>query len=363
LIKADDGYHMWSETYDRSLDNIFAIQDEISAAVVEALKIELLGEAPKAEVVDPEAYALSLKARYLYAKWGKENFENAVTAYQQALAIDPGYAEAWAGLSVTYLSQTQSGYLTSDKGLVLARNAVDKALELNPKLATAWARLALIQGMFEWDWASAEVSVRKALELAPSDPRVLGAAAQQASNLGKLDESLALYLRALEGDPLNVIMLYNIGNTLFRQGHLEEAESAYSRLLELNPADWGTHTQLALIMLMLDRPGDAWAELDLEVDPQQQEIGRIIVLPSLDRDAEALQRLEAFITQNQSWAAYQIAGIYGLRGDVDTAFAWLDQAYQQRNSFMVDILNDPYFESLHDDPRWDEILDKMNLPH
>jgi len=363
LVKAEDGYHMWSETYDRSLDNIFAIQDEISAAVVEALKIELLGEAPKAEVVDPDAYALVLKARYLYAKWGKENFENAVSAYQQALAIDPGYAEAWAGLAVTYLSQTQSGYLTSDKGIVLARNAVDKALEVNPNFAGAWARLALIQGMFEWDWPAAESSIQKGLELAPNDERVLSAAANLASNLGKLEEALVLQRRILESDPLNVIALYNIGNNLFQQGRLEESEATYRRLLELNPEDWGTHTQLALIMLFLERPQEAWAELELEVDPQQQEIGRIIVLPAMGRDTEALERLDAFIEKNQSWASYPIAGIYAMRGDIDTAFTWLDQAYQRRDLLMIDMVNDPLLEILHDDPRWSELLDKMGLPH
>jgi len=363
LIKAEDGYHMWSETYDRSLDNIFAIQDEIAAAVVEALKIELLGEAPRAEVVESEAYALLLKARYLYSKWGKENFESAVAAYQQALAIDPGYAEAWAGLSVTYLSQTQSGYLTSDKGLVLARNAVDKALELNPKLATAWARLALIQGMFEWDWVSSEASIQKALELAPNDARVLGATATLGVFLGKLEESLAIRQRILADDPLDVITLFNIGSNLFYQGRLEESELAYRRLLELNPEDWGTHTQLALIMLISDRPQEAWAELELEVDPQQQEIGRIMVLPALGRDAEALQRLDTFIAENQSWAAYPIAGIYSMRGDVDAAFAWLDRAYQQHDAYMVDLLVDPLLAGLHEDPRWGEMLDKMNLPH
>jgi TolB-like protein/Flp pilus assembly protein TadD len=363
LIKAEDGYHMWSETYDRSLDNIFAIQDEISAAVVEALKIELLGEAPRAEVVDPEAYALVLKARYLYAKWGKENFENAVAAYQQALAIDPGYAEAWAGLSVTYLSQTQSGYLTSDKGVILARHAVEKALEVNPDLAAAWARLALIQSMFEWDWAGAELSIQKGMELAPTDERVLSAAANLAGNIGKQEEALRLHQQILQSDPLNVIALYNIGNTLFKMDRFDESEAAYRRLLELNPEDWGTHTQLALIMLFLDRPQEAWAELELEVDPQQQEIGRIIVLPALGRDTEALERLDAFIAKNQSWGSYPIAGIYAMRGDIDTAFTWLDQAYQRRDVLMIDMLDDPLLHVLHDDSRWRELVDRMNLPH
>ena len=362
LIKADDGYHMWSETYDRSLENIFAIQDEISGAVVDALKIELLGEAPKADVVNPEAYALLLKGRYLHAKWGKENFDNAVAAYQQALAIDPEYAEAWASLSVTYLAQTQSGYRSSEEGLAMARDAVDRALALNPELATAWARLALIQSVFEWNWEGAEISIQKALKLAPTDTRVLGAAANVASNLGRLDESLALREQILKDDPLDVITLYNIGNTRFMQGRLQEAEAAYRRLLELNPEDWGTHTQLALILLLQERPREAWTELALEIDPQQQEIGRIHVLPALDRGDEASQRLEAFIEENQSWAAYPIAQIYAMRGQTDNAFLWLDRAYVQHDGYLADMLNDQLLISLHDDPRWPEFLDKMGFP-
>jgi len=363
LIKADDGYHMWSETYDRSLENIFAIQDEISGAVVDALKIELLGDAPKAEIVNPEAYALMLKGRYLHAKWGKENFEHSIAAYKQALAIDPEYAEAWASLAVTYLSQTQSGYRDSKEGQARARDAVDRALALNPNLATAWARLALLQSVFEWDWEGAGDSIQKALELAPTDRRVLGAAANLASNLGNLDESIALREQILEADPLDIITLYNIGNTRFMQGRLEEAEAAFKHLLELNPEDWGTHTQLALIMLVQERPHEAWAELELEVDPQQQEIGRIHVLHALDRETEALRRLDIFIEENQSWGAYPIAGIYAMRGDADAAFSWLERAYEQHDGFMADIKNDQLLTSLHDDPRWFEILDKMGLPH
>ncbi len=362
LIKADDGFHLWSETYDRSLDNIFAIQDEISAAVVDALKIELLGAAPKAKVVNPEAYALLLKARFVYAKWGKENFAAAVEAYQQALAIDPDYAEAWAGLSVTYLSQTQSGYLEGEKGLTLARGAVDKAVALDPNLATAWARLSLIQSVFEWDWAGAGKSVQKALELAPTDALALSAAGNLANLLGRPDEGLVYCQRVLAVDPLNMINLYNAADMLHRQGRLEESELAFRKLLELNPEDWGSHTQLAIIMLQQDRAHDAWTELELEVDPQQQEYGRILALFSLGKDEEARQRLDQFIENNQSWGPFLIATIYAWNQDADTAFKWLDRAYAQRDGLMSNVLMEPLFTKLHDDPRWLPLIDKMGLP-
>jgi tetratricopeptide (TPR) repeat protein len=133
--------------------------------------------------------------------------------------------------------------------------------------------------------------------------------------------------------------------------------------LELNPEDWGSHTQLAQIMLMQDRPQEAWTELDLEVDPLNQEWGRILVLPALQRDDEAVQRLDAYTRENQSWAAFGIAEIYAWRGEVDTAFTWLERAYQQRDPGMSELLGDPLLARVRDDPRWLELIDKMGLPH
>ena len=363
LIKAEDGFHMWSETYDRSLDNIFAIQDEISAAVVAALKIELLGEAPKSQVVDPEAYALMLKARYLHSQWSKENFEKSIAAFNQALEIEPGYAEAWASLSVVYLTQTQSGYRDREEGVALAREAVTKALALNPELATAWARLALIQSMFDWDWVAAEVSIQKALTVAPDNDKVLSAAGTVASAMGRLDEAIAYYQQFLAQEPLDLIGLYNVADVLMQQGKLEESEAYFQRVLELNPNDWGTHTQLAIIMLKQDRLEEAWSELMLEVDPIQQEIGRLLALPALGREDEAQQRLQAYIEENQNWAAFSIAQIYAFHGDTDAAFSWLNRAYEQKDGSLQIIKTNVLLASLHDDPRWIEILDKMNLPH
>ena len=363
LIKADDGYHLWSETYDRSLDNIFAIQDEISAAVVAALKVELLGEVPKAEVVNAEAYTLFLKARYLYSKWGKENFESAIEAFRQALIIEPEYADAWASLSVAYLTQTTSGYRPRDEGLALARDAVDRALSYNPDLAAAWARLSLIQSRFDWDWAGAEASLQKALDLAPNDYRVLSAAGSLSGTLDRLDDALAYYRQILDKEPLELISLYNVAEVLLRQGRLDESEAAFRRLLELNPDDWGTHTQLAIILLMKGDSQEAWRELDLEVDPLQQEFGRILALSSLDRKDEAAEKLDAYIEKNQSWAAFPIAGVYAWQGDVDKAISWLERAIEQRDSSMTDILTEPLLTSLRDDPRWMGLLEQMGLPY
>jgi TolB-like protein/Tfp pilus assembly protein PilF len=361
LIKADDGYHMWSETYDRSLDNIFAIQDEISAAVVAALKIELFGEAPKSQVVDPQAYALMLKARYLHSQWSKENFEKAIEASKQALEIEPGYAEGWASLSVIYLTQTQSGYRDLDEGVALARAAVTKALTLNPDLASAWARLALIQCQFDWDWVSANTSIQKALTLEPDNIKVINAAGTVAGAMGDLDNALAHYKRILVTEPLDLIGLYNVADTLLLQNKLKESEDYFRQVLELNPEDWGTHTRLAIIMLKQDRLEEAWSELMLEVDPIQQEFGRILALPALDRQDEAQQRLDAYIQEHQSWAAFSIAQMYAFHGESDSAFDWLNRAFDQRDGLMSLVKADILLVSLHDDPRWPGMLEKMGF--
>jgi TolB-like protein/Tfp pilus assembly protein PilF len=361
LIRADNGYHMWSETYDRSLDNIFAIQDEISAAVVDALKIELLGEAPKSQVVNPEAYALVLKGRFLHSKWGKDNFEKAVEAYEQALKLDPDYAEAWASLSVTYLNQMQSGYRDPDEGLALSKAAVERALAINPQLPGAWARLSLIQNIFEWDWAGAQSSINKAMALDPDSLYVLGAAASLASALGKPGKAMVYYDRALTVDPLNLVQLYNRADTLNQLGQVEQAKAGFRRLLELNPQDWGSHTQLAILEMRSGNIEQAWLELEKEVDPQQQEFGRILALFTEGKTNEANQRVQAFSDEHSSWGSSTIALMHAYADQTDQAFEWLNRAVENRDSNLSAIIRDPIMAPLLDDPRMDEVLAKMGL--
>ncbi len=189
LIKADDGYHLWSQTFDRTLDDVFAIQDEISAAVVAALKIQLLGAAPKSVEVNPEAYALYLQGRYFVERRTRKDWENAVSAYRQALKIDPNYAAAWAGLSQVLTAQAGQGYIELNAGTAEARAAALKALEIDPNLAEAHAALGQIQISYDWDWTGAESSLKRALELADGDSRNLTRMAGLQFALGNLDAS------------------------------------------------------------------------------------------------------------------------------------------------------------------------------
>lgn len=362
LIRSADGDLLWSANYDRPLEDIFAIQDDIVTNVASALSIGLAGNAPSAEVVDPNAYLLFLQARYHYDLWTEEGFERAVDAHQEALRIDPDYVEGWAGLAITYLTQTQNGYREAAYGIALARNAIDKALEIDPNRASVLARLAHIQLMMEWDWAGAEETLARALRVAPRDTRVLGAAAYLANCFGRSDEALDYLERGLAEDPDNLVTTFNIAEVLHRAGRLNEAAEHYRRVLELNPKDPGTHTRLAIILLQQGEPDAAWRELELESEPHQQEYGRLLAMPALGRADEVSERLQRFIERNQSWAAYYIANIYAWHGDRDNAFLWLNHAYEQRASSITQVLLEPTLGGLHDDPRWGELLKKLELP-
>ena len=362
LIEARSDTHLWSETYDRTLDDIFAVQDEISQAVVDELRIRLVGEAPRAQVVDPKAYALVLKARYFFAKWGKDNFEKSLVALEQALAIEPEYAEAWSFMSTTYLNQVRYGDLNRDQGLILARKANDRALAIDPNLPRAWANLSHIREA-NFDWAGAEAASNKALELAPRNPAVLNRAANLYNVLGRHEKALAFYRRILSDDPLSLFAHFNSANVLDRMGKLKEAVVEFKRHLELNPEDWGTHSRLAIIYLREGHPERAMEELELDPDPQMQAWARILVLPALGRGEEASQRLDTYITKYAERLPHKIAAIYGWYGNNDDAFKWLNRAVDQGDLQISDAMGLPLLAGLHDDPRWPEFLSRVGLPY
>jgi len=362
LIDARSDTNLWSESYDRELDEVFAVQDDISKAVLDELRIILTGEAPRAQIVDPEAYALVLKARYFFSKWGKENFAKSLVALEQALTIEPEYAEAWAFMSTTYLNQVRYGYLNQDQGLILAREANDRALVIDPSLPRAWANLSHICEA-NFDWAGAEAANNKALELAPRNPAVLNRAANLYNVLGRHEKALAFYRLILSDDPLSLFAHFNSANVLDRMGKLEEAVVEFKRHLELNPEDWGTHSRLAIIYLRQEHPERAMEELELDPDPQMQAWARILVLPALGRGEEASQRLDTYITKYAERLPHKIAAIYGWYGNNDDAFKWLNRAVDQGDLQISDAMGLPLLAGLHGDPRWPEFLARMGLPY
>jgi TolB-like protein/Tfp pilus assembly protein PilF len=361
LINAENGYHLWSETYDRTLENIFKVQDEIAAAVVDALKITLLGGAPVADEVNPDAYALFLKGRYHYSKTNKTSLEKAVEAYQQALEIDPEYAAALAGLAIATSWQAGYEYIEYEPGVRMALAAAAKAVELDPNLALAWVSLSGVQGTYLWDWQASYESAQKAIALDPANSDALAQAAEITRDLGELDESLLMYQKAVEVDPLNLVAINQLARAYSSVGRLEEAEQQYLNLLTLSPGHGGGHSQYAYLLLQMGRFEDALAQADLEKEIHWNLLLRVFALYSLGRTEESEEHLKVFIDQYQDFWAYQIAEVYAWRNEPDEAFKWLEAALAYRDPGLSNLLSDPTLSSLHGDPRWEPYLGKLDL--
>ena len=223
LVRASDSSHLWSEIYERPLDNIFAVQDEIAAAVLEQLKLELLGVAPKTKASDPKAYTLFLQARHWGRQGTPEGLERSIALYQRALEIDANDAAAWKGLANDYLNQASNGLRPIDEGYRLARNAVEKALAIDSDYAPAHGALGWIAMTYDGDLAAAARSYEHALALEPTNIDIIGNAATLAQFLGRLDTASALDEYANARDPVNPPGHANLGTTYLYAGRLDEA--------------------------------------------------------------------------------------------------------------------------------------------
>jgi serine/threonine-protein kinase len=364
LIDVKTDAHLWAETYDGTLENIFALQDSISASVAEALKITLLGKesATQQRETDPQAYTAYLLGKHFYRLRGKENFEKATGYYRQALSIDPDYAPAWVGLSRTHSAQADQGHVPVDEGYRKARREVRKALVLDPNLAAAHSLMGWIKRSFDWDWSGANASFRRALELEPGDASIISNAARLAATLGRFNEAIRLNRRSIELDPVRVVLYNNLGLDTWYAGLLDESQTAFRKCMELNPQYRDAHNRIGCVYLAKGQPDSALAEMEQETEPFWQMYGLALVYHALGRNKEADDALSKIIEENQNDSAYQIAEIYAYRGETDRAFEWLGRAYQQRDGGLSEMKGDPLLRNIEKDPRYAAFMKKMKLP-
>ncbi len=363
LIEAGSDTHVFSETYDITLDHIFAVQDEIAEKIVENLRVTLLSAVPKVKTVDPAAYELFLKGRFLNGKVGKENLERAVGFLEQSIQIDPAYAPAWVSLGVAYRNQAQFGYRDLQEGTDQGREAIERALALDPTLAHAWAKLASIHLSYDWDFDAADAAIQKSLDLEPNNPSALGMAARLAMALGRLDEAITLRRKALELQPLYLSTRLMLGWNLMFSGQTEEAEASLRHLLELDRHYPIAHSLLGQVLLLQDRPEEALIEMNLESEEEWKQFGIVLALDSLGRHDEAAEATLAFSERYGNVWTYQVAVMYAHRNEADAAFEWLNKARKERDSGMILLFADPFLANIREDPRWNSLLDEMGLPH
>jgi tetratricopeptide (TPR) repeat protein len=278
------------------------------------------------------------------------------------LERDPKYAEAWAVFAVVHMRRYQMAQtlVAKEDALRKQEEALDRALAQDPDLAEAHAKMARIRRM-RWDFAGAERSMKRALELAPSSPGVISYAAGLASTLGRLDEAIALERRGQESDPLDLIGLYNLGFRYLAAGRTAEAAVTLKKLLELNPQTDGAQAMLGDAYLLQGRAEAALAEYEKETDPSARLAGLAQAQHALGHRAASEAALRELVTEYGDQAKV-IATVYAYRGEPDRAFEWLERAYQKHDPDLVYLKPDYFLARLHDDPRWGPLLKKMGLP-
>lgn len=359
LISAANGYHLWSEAWDRSLEDIFAVQDEIAAAVTDQLRITLLNRPPEAVETDPQAYALFLQSRHLTRQGVASGYEQAILLLQQALDIAPEYAPAWRQLGVIYMTQADRGLLSAEEGYRLGEEATERALAIDPDYALAYSSLCRISMSRDQDLATAAKHMQKALSMNPTDATILSAAATVAQSLGRIEPAIALGEYLAARDPVQPTIHSNLAASYLIAGRSDSAVSSYRTAMHLSPSGIGLHANLGLALLAQGSPDLALEEIKQESHEAFRLIAEAMAYHALDKPAESDAVLEE-VMQNRGveWAA-NIASVLAYKGEVEEAFQWLDRAIECRDPGLSEIPTQPEFINLHSDPRWSEILNRI----
>ena len=368
LIDAENGYHLWSETYDRELTDVFAIQDEIAANVVGALRLHLLGEdlpAPNHGTDNVEAYNLYLRARYLSDRTTEADLLNAMEALKRAVEIDPDYALAYALMAETYQLLVSGfvgdGHADFNTGFRQVHEYADKALDIDPDLPDALYAKGNIIWVSTYDVDAAARLYEKALE---SDPNHLGALSWLSflrMSQGLHSEAVEIQKRVLEFDPLSIVALRSLGDAYRVAGRFDEAVETYNRALELQPDTARIHGRFA--RMALARGDFEAAATHIAREPVQWVRDMYaIMLNGRGENSEAYQAAvrayeEAYGLSN----SYQLAEMYGFVGDLDNTFKWLDTGIAVRDPGIAWMQTSEFLVPAHDDPRWAETLKRAGF--
>ena len=365
LVRADNGYHLWSETYDRDLHDVFKVQDDIANAVVQALQITLMGgplTRRRGGTQNLEAYQLYLRG--LSAEWQntRSSLMQARDYFDQAIKLDPDFGLAWAELSRDTVLLTNNGALLGKEGYERARQLAQHALQLSPDLAEAHAMLQYVHRVYDFDWAASEAETRQALALDPTNPTALMFSAQLARALGHWDDAQRQVRLALARDPLFTIAIFILGTIQYGAGRFVDAEATFRKLLALAPEFLWTRAYLGKTLLAEGKVEAAFAIVQQERDEHSRMRFLPILLWAIGRKSEADEALKTLVTNFADTDAYFVALNYAYRGDTDPALQWLERAYQQRDSKLCEIVGEPLLKSIENEPRFKAFLRRMNLP-
>ena len=381
LTRADTGEELWSENYTRDLKDVFAVQTELAQTIVEQLrarfagtdagstaKEKILAEVQSAErggTKNVEAHEAYLQGRFFINRHSEKETDQARVAYERAVELDPKFALAWAGLAYSHVwscaYSTEGGLKGFNAHLAAAREAIERALSLEPDLPEALFARSVIETNFDFNWKGAAETLRQALALAPQDPTLLVQAGNLAGARGEITQGLDLFRRAVALDPVSAQARLFLASGLLASGHYEEARAEYGRGIELNPSAPFAYAGVGQCYLLENK----FEEAAVAAQQDAADWARLLIVGcvrwSQKRVPESDTALGELIAKTGETAAYQVAELYAYRNDKDKAFEWLERARRQRDGGLPGLRTDTLLPNLHDDPRWNAFLRTMSL--
>jgi TolB-like protein/DNA-binding winged helix-turn-helix (wHTH) protein/Tfp pilus assembly protein PilF len=372
LIQVKDQTHLWSQDYDRRPEDVVTVQDDVAVDVAREIKIRLTPrqqtDLARARPLDPDAYEAYLKGRYFWNKRTEEGFKKAVDYFNQAIAKDPTYAEAYAGLADTYVLLGGYGFMQQEDAMPKAKAAAQKALGINDQLAEAYTSLGVIAEMYEWNWPEAEKNFKRAIEL---DPNYSVAhefyGDGYLSLIGKNEEGIEEIRKAHELDPLSPIIATDLAKRLSLEKKYAEAVTEFKNILDVDPdfvqAQYylaETYEQMGLYPEAISelKKIKSWEDLPLTLE----ELGYIYARQGKRHEAlQMIAELQRRSTHHYTDSA-SAARIYIALGDKDSAFVWLQKGYDEHSPHMILIDADSAYDPLRSDPRFQNLVRRIGLP-
>jgi eukaryotic-like serine/threonine-protein kinase len=375
MVDVEKGSQLWGGQYSRKLADIFAIQEEISKEISEKLRLRLTGEEQKRltrrYTENPEAYQAYLKGRYFWNKRTEEAFRKGIEYFQQAIEHDPSYALAYAGLADSYNLLGLNVYqgLPPKEAYPRAKAAAMKAIDLDDSLAEPHTSIAWVKFRFDWDWPGAEREFNRAIELNPRYPTAHHWYAYYLTTMGRRDESRAAILRSQELDPLSLIINATVAHVFYYAREYDRAIEQLRKTIEIDSNFGHAHRLLGEAYRQKVMFEDAIVEMQKAVTLSGT--GRVYYLGQLGnvyavsgKRNEALRIIDELmeLSQRRYVSPSSFAIVYIGLGDKDQAFAWLEKAYEERSTFLTEFKVEPMFDSLRSDPRFQDLLRRVNLP-
>ncbi|MFC2161408.1 protein kinase [Acidobacteriota bacterium] len=371
LINVADGYHLWSERYDGELEHIFTLQDNIAESIVNALRIEILGEKVepiiKTEAVNAEAYESYLRGRFHMYKFLPEHYEISLKHFHLALKKYPDYALAYSGIGFNWLSKANLGFAPLRESFLKSKKAAQKAIELDGTLSEAHEVLGTVRFYFEWDWIRAQESMARAIELNPNNVNARIIYAEFLSSMGRSEEAATEIEKAIELDPLNHYPQQIHGGYLLQSHRYDEAVAHFKKILKIEPNFFVSHEGLWISYHQMGKDKEAVLEARKYFAAQEfDDVAKALVRGYKKADYAEAMRQGALVLEERSKKnlvlSTRIALMYAHAGEKDRAIDWLEKAFKEGETFMVYLKADLQWDLLHDNSRFQNLLSQMNYP-